>query len=274
MARRLDWNTFRKRLAGAPPKKVSYLWKKYKDGKITLEQAQNSAGIRGKAARGRSFRARRAYKRKKMQKAMGNPALGGLETLVPAALAVRLGGPRNVLIGGAGLLAGGAWVAWRHSQRTALKNLIEENPKIFAIRSYYATSGTPLPPEQQWLTKPNGAEIKAAQVIGYFGTMNAAQGFDEVMAQLPAIPAQPPGAVSQLLGQGFKAFEDATGIKVPKSVKREAQGIAQTEQAQSADTIAAQGMQLWNWIFSDDTAKAQQNPGISWGDFLGYYGSI
>lgn len=272
MARRLDWNTFRRRLKGAPPKKVSNLWKKYKDGKITLEQAQNAAGIRGRTSFRRSFSARVAHRRKRQ--AMDNPALGGLEALVPAALAVRLGGPRNVLIGGAGLLAGGGWVAWRHSQRTALKNLIEESPQIFAIRSYYAASGDPLPPGQQWLTKPNGAEIKAAQVIGYFGTMTAAQGFDEVMAEMPAIPTQPPGAVSQLLGQGFKAFEDATGIKVPKSVKREAQGIAQTEQAQSADTIAAQGAQLWNWIFSDDTAKAQQNPGISWGDFLGYYGSI
>lgn len=209
----------------------------------------------------------KAMKKRKRKKAHGNPFAGGLEALVPVGLLTALGGNRNLLIGAGVGAVGVGWYWYRTNERAKLVNAINNNNQIFGIRAFFKGSKVKLPPEQQWLTRADGPELKAAELITLTNTTNALQALDQIMSELPAIPAAAPGALSQLLSQGFETFEGSTGIKVPKSVKAEAQKYTKTEQAQSADVIAAQGASLWDWMFNMGQ-KANENPSLTWDSFL------
>ena len=232
-------------------------------------KAQGAKGYAKLKKRGRS----KTEKYRRKSKAKDNPLIGGLEALIPAGIAAWVGGPRNLLIGaGIGASAVG-WYWYRTNEREKLVRAINNNNSIFGIRAYFRGAKVKLPPEQQWLTQADGPEKKAAEVITLTNTTNAAQGIQQIMSELPAIPAAPPGAISQLLSQGIETFEGSTGIKVPQSVKAEAEKYTKTEQAQSANQIAAQTKTLWDWMYGLG-GKANENPNLSWGDYLGYTGSL
>lgn len=186
--------------------------------------------------------------------------------------------PRVSMAGGAvALLVGGSWYMWRKSQREMLVSLINNDPKIFAVRAFFATSKIQLPPAQAWLASPQGPEIRAAELITFTNATTALDAFNQIMSELPAIPApvaEPedetkPSPLSMLISQGVSAFEQKTGLTVPPAVQAEIGKYTATEQAQSAGTIVEQSQNLWNWMFHGGPEQANQNSSIQWQSYLG-----
>lgn len=119
---------------------------------------------------------------------------------------------QKLMIGGGVAVLG--WTAWRMHTRSSLVRLLDEDPLIEAARSYYLAGRVP-PPGAEWLADPEGNKKRAAEVIPFFGTANALQGYEQIMEEMPPIPtaavAESPGALDAILQE----FERAVGVDLP-----------------------------------------------------------
>ena len=120
---------------------------------------------------------------------------------------------QKLMIGGGVAVLG--WTAWRMSTRASLVRMLDEDPLVEAGRAYYGSGMVPVPPGAEWLVDPDGNRQRAAQVISFFGTANALQGYGQIMDEMPPLPpaavAASPGALDAIMQE----FERATGVDLP-----------------------------------------------------------
>ena len=120
---------------------------------------------------------------------------------------------QKLMIGGGVAVLG--WTAWRMSTRASLVRMLDEDPLIEAGRSYYGSSLVPVPPGAEWLADPDGNRQRAAQVISFFGTANALQGYGQIMDEMPPLPPEVVAASPNALDAIMQEFERATGVDLP-----------------------------------------------------------
>lgn len=146
-------------------------------------------------------------------------------------------------------LAAAWWVYSRLTARAALEQLIEDSVEVFAARVYVKSlPPAQVPPKLAWLTQGDGARVKAQQLVGLTNTTTAEDGYRAVLVQLPQIPAaQPQNVLPGLLAHGIDAVSEALGVKVPRGVRSEVQGLASTPQGQNVDGLVTSVHGLWEW---------------------------
>lgn len=152
------------------------------------------------------------------------------------------------MVGAASTTAVGLAVAWwvysRLTARAELENKLEESPEVFTARVYAQTNQ--LGPKYAWLTRGDGARLKAQQVITFTNAVTVADAYKAILAELPKIP-QAQQVLPGLIGQGVDAISEALGVKVPRSVRGEVVGLAHTPQGQSMEGVVTNAQGLWQW---------------------------